>query len=286
MRKSFYWLAMLMLGLSCALWTACSDDDGKDDDNDDGGKKEQVNIVKKLTIDNFDNEERNEITISRQNELVSGITWKLSSLGADSEWEPYTVNYKVTSSKENVTVTFENDEMGRNTITYILNDKGFVTSAEQVMEEYPERAITWTFTNNVQNGMLEKLSMTVPGQGTDVVFQVVNNAEGNWVSVLGNSCILSSTKNTTSVNLNLMGIGLVDIENPVLSVAVLCGLVPVNPLLIESVSGVEESEDEEPVNVTFKFDTQKTADKISSLKVKMIQGDNPGMDFISVSLGY
>ena len=134
--------------------------------------------------------------------------------------------------------------------------------------------------------MLEKLSMTVPGQGTDVVFQVVNNAEGNWVSVLGNSCILSSTKNTTSVNLNLMGIGLVDIENPVLSVAVLCGLVPVNPLLIESVSGVEESEDEEPVNVTFKFDTQKTADKISSLKVKMIQGDNPGMDFISVSLGY
>ena len=283
MKGFFYYLAVFMLGISCLCETGCSEDKpGEDKDKE----QEELKMVKKLTIDNYDGEERSEIAISRQSNRIDGITWKLSPLGTGGEWEPFTIRFAVAQVKGRPVVTFKDEEGVLNTVTYTLDEKGIVTAAAWELQGYEERAVTWTFINQTQRNVLGRLVMEIPGQGKDEVFQAVCDADGNWTSVLDYACKPGSIRNTASVNLNLLGMGLVDIENPVLSVAVLCGWVAVNPLIIESISGEEEDDEGQVTRMTFVFNPQVTVDRISSLKVKIKLEDGSEMDYLSATLGY
>ena len=283
MKKRWYLLAMLMLGVGGLLCPGCSEDGPGEEEE---GKKEQSDVVKKLTLSNYDSEEKNEITVARANGLITGITWKVSPLGGDDGWEPYTVEFAVATAGGKADVTFKDEEGTQYSVAYTLDAKGIATSASVVIKGMEDRAMTWTFANNSLHGMLERLTRTIPGQGSDEVFEAVCDKEGNWNRVMDFLCELSDVRNTASVNLNLVGTGLVDIENPVLSVAVLCGWVRANPLLVSSITGEDENDEGEPIQVTFKFTPQKTAGKISSLGVKILQGDAPEMDYISATLEY
>lgn len=290
MKKSMYLLAMLMLGLSCALWTGCSDDD---DDNGNGGgngggdNNVPATVVKSVFCSDAYNDTYQKI---EWNYDVTTKTLKsVKVTPCDEEGQASTfykpVEYSVNFATDKVVVNYEEWEENYR-ITYTL-DKGKIVSA---LEEYVNEDGTtdedgiyaFTYSGDKIAGITTREEIGPDEFNTVSLFQATyTSGEKNFISITSEmgdmSCDISGVENNYSVDLNF----LLSIygEEPVVNIAYLCGLVPNTTNIIKAlnVTASDEGDEEEMRRLTKAAETMtltvvvtENPDKtVKTLSVKM-----------------
>lgn len=297
MKKSFYLLAVLMLGISCALWTGCSDDDEPGTELPPAGGENPGDtitpgdtivppvmldttwIVKSVRMDDVNNEgfyTMIELTVAGKQ--VSGVkTTKYTPRGINGQPEEATIDYG-TSGKVAVSYTEGGMDMA---IEYTLNAKGLISGAivnDMSEPEDPYQMEEYKFSYNSANGMLESIVM-VDGEDEYDVFKATFSADSNWATCLADAengvsaaCAVSEVDNNYTVDLNMLSLnyGI----SKAIDYAILSGLVPVTPNLLKSVTAQAEDSGEEMVRprageMVMSFVPTVVADRISVLDVKV-----------------
>lgn len=209
---------MLMLGLSTALWTACSDDDDdKGNGNEQGGGEQGGSTVTKDTTWLVTTIKVNDMENEGFYKQVT-LTWDKDSVVKEVKVGKYSpkgengapVTYPVTErTKDKVTIAFHDEDMGDDMrYVYTLNAKGYVTNVQRMdSDDYVEGEYSFEYAND----QLIKIDFV----DDDVtVFKATYDAKGNWATVMmapdegeGEmiaNCTASAKKNNYSLDLNLL----------------------------------------------------------------------------------
>lgn len=244
MKKNFYWLTVLMLAISCALWTGCSDDDGNNPapeipDETPGDTtvvtppvtpKDTVWQVKSIKMDSpEDIGFYTLVELTRAGQQVTDVkVSKYSPQGLNGQPQEMKIAY------ETGKVTLSYEEYGSpKQIVYTLNAKGFATKAEtfeiyEGEEPYPVGESDFVYN---ANGMLERIFVPMEEDGDIDLFRVTFQADTNWATCLTDPetggmamCKFSANKNNYTVDWNMLSI-VYGFQTDV-DLAVLCGLIP------------------------------------------------------------
>ena len=267
MKKVCFWLALLMMGVSTALWTGCSDDDngpeeeegkGGDEGNGDAAERDTVFQVKTIKIVNVNDGDDfyKLVEFNRRGGEFAGL--KISNYtdrGINGSPREIVLDKKGTKIRltEDKGGYYEKKE-------YSFNDKGYViealayTSDEEDPWSENDEAGSWgdetryIFAYDGASGMLNKIEMT-----DEVVFEATYQQDSNLLSVLMDpfsamrgTCTGSDKLNNFSLDLNYLGV--VSEDDDAINFALWCGWVPNTPNLIKSltvVGGESEDDDEE-----------------------------------------
>lgn len=243
-----FWLMMLMLGLSTALWTGCSDDDNGDGNEQGGGEqggstvaKDTTWLVKTIKVNDMDNEgfyKQVTLTWDKDSVVKEVKVGKYSPRGENGS----PVTYPVTErTKDKVTIAFHDEDMGEDMrYVYTLNEKGYVTNVQRI---YSDDYVEGEYSFEYDKDQLIKIDLI----DDDVtLFKATYDAKGNWTTVmmapdegegeLIATCTASAKKNNYSLDLNLLM--LMDdsyYAYDLVQCAVYLGLVPMTPNVLASV---------------------------------------------------
>lgn len=248
MKKMSFWLMMLMLGLSTALWTGCSDDDNGDSNEQGGGEqggstvaKDTTWLVTTIKVNDMDNEgfyKQVTLTWDKDSVVKEVKVGKYSPRGENGS----PVTYPVTErTKDKVTIAFHDEDMGEDMrYVYTLNEKGYVTNVQRI---YSDGYVEGEYSFEYDKDQLIKIDLI----DDDVtLFKATYDAKGNWTTVmmapdegegeLIATCTASAKKNNYSLDLNLLM--LMDdsyYAYDLVQCAVYLGLVPMTPNVLASV---------------------------------------------------
>lgn len=248
MKKMSFWLMMLMLGLSTALWTGCSDDDNGDGNEQGGGEqggstvaKDTTWLVTTIKVNDMDNEgfyKQVTLTWDKDSVVKEVKVGKYSPRGENGS----PVTYPVTErTKDKVTIAFHDEDMGEDMrYVYTLNAKGYVTNVQRM---YSDDYVEGEYSFEYDKDQLIKIDLI----DDDVtLFKATYDAKGNWTTVmmapdegegeLIATCTASAKKNNYSLDLNLLM--LMDdsyYAYDLVQCAVYLGLVPMTPNVLASV---------------------------------------------------
>lgn len=250
MKKMSFWLMMLMLGLSTALWTGCSDDDNGDGNGNEQGGGEQGGstvakdttwLVTTIKVNDMDNEgfyKQVTLTWDKDSVVKEVKVGKYSPRGENGS----PVTYPVTErTKDKVTIAFHDEDMGEDMrYVYTLNEKGYVTNVQRI---YSDDYVEGEYSFEYDKDQLIKIDLI----DDDVtLFKATYDAKGNWTTVmmapdegegeLIATCTASAKKNNYSLDLNLLM--LMDdsyYAYDLVQCAVYLGLVPMTPNVLASV---------------------------------------------------
>lgn len=249
MKKSMYLLAMLMLGLSCALWTGCSDDDDdkgsnteQGDDNQDGKDEE---VVAKDTVYQVKTIKVGETNIEL--EYADGKVKTIKTKRGVNDMPDATVVY----NGNTVTVNYTAWGMDKQ-LEYTL-ENGYAVKASDYDVSDPDdpyEESVYDFKYNLVNGMLETIEDQDDPDASLYMVTYVDNSK-NWKTLacfdLGAimDCQFGALKNNYTVDLNEFLYNYSDYD--VINYAILCKLIPATENVIESLSGIisDEGDDEE-----------------------------------------
>lgn len=273
MKKSMFWLALLMMGVSTALWTGCSDDDngpGQEEGEGDGGgngegngeavKRDtvfQIKTIKIMKVNDGDGFYKL-VEFNRTGEELTGL--KIS------DYTDQGINgtpREIVLDKKGTKIRLVEDKGGWYEKTeYSFNEKGYVTEAlfysSDEGDPWNENDETgswgdetiYTFAYDGASGMLNKIE--VPAESA-VVFEATYQQDSNLLSVLMDpfsdmrgTCVNSDKLNNFSLDLNYLGVVSADFD--AINFAIWCGWLPNTPNLIKSltvVGGEDEDDDEE-----------------------------------------
>lgn len=248
---------MLMLGLSTALWTACSDDDDKEDGQEQGGGneggedavvKDTTWVLKTIKMNDLDNAGfYKQVTLTRNAE--GAVTeMKIGKYTPDGTENGNSVTYPITPAVNGkLTINFDDENMGETMKhVYTLNAKGYVANVQRMYAEDGEVLVEYKFEYNDKDQLVQ-IDMVYDGEEIPV-FKATYSADGNWQTcmmapddgegeLIGN-CTVSTLKNNYSSDLNLLM--LTDdysyYDSDLVQCAVYLGLLPVTPNVIASVS--------------------------------------------------
>lgn len=257
MKKMSFLLMMLMLGLSTALWTACSDDDDKEDGQEQGGGneggedavvKDTTWVLKTIKMNDLDNAGfYKQVTLTRNAE--GAVTeMKIGKYTPDGTENGNSVTYPITPAVNGkLTISFDDENMGETMKhVYTLNAKGYVANVQRMYAEDGEVLVEYKFEYNDKDQLVQ-IDMVYDGEEISV-FKATYSADGNWQTcmmapddgegeLIGN-CTVSTLKNNYSSDLNLLM--LTDdysyYDSDLVQCAVYLGLLPVTPNVIASVS--------------------------------------------------
>ena len=261
MKKNLFWLAALMLGISCALWTGCSDDDKTTPEPDPVPPvdttpippvKDTTWVVKSVRMDDVKNEGfYKEVLLTQTNGKVSSFTVASHSpKGLNGPMRTVTV----ARSTGAVTLTYAESETIIGKIVYSLNAKGCPTNVKcyGVDEEGDYLTLENTYAYNA-NGMLERIytlaEMGEDDNGDPIIeefdlFKVTFAADSTWASCLASAeegiiatCKYSSIKNNYSIDLNMLNVAYSVSED--IDYAILLGLIPATSKVLESIDAGE-----------------------------------------------
>lgn len=267
MKKSMYWLVSFMLGLSCCLWTGCSDDDKEDPGN---GGTPHVPVVATLNLNLVDSIQEGWINaeITTTDDTITSFKRKYGNLGETQSIKE--IGYAVAYGNGKVVITYK-DDADNKVITYTLNAAGYPASAVLVTNSDNTRALNYAFTYS-NKGMLETLNIT-SGVGVNILKVTYGNTEdwNEYIMFIPNepvegepitfeeiplTCVASTVKNEYYANLNVMG--MLYGQDDALDCALLCGLVPVNPHVLSQITY-----EGEPM---FVYEVTSASGKITTLK--------------------
>lgn len=241
---------MLMLGLSTALWTGCSDDDNGEGNEQGGGEQGGSTVTKDTTW---------MVTTIKVNDMENEgfykqvtLTWDKDSVVKEVKVGKYSpqgengapVTYPVTErTKDKVTIAFYDEDMDDDMrYVYTLNAKGYVTNVQRMYsDDYVEGEYSFEYAND----QLIKINL-VDGDDKFTLFKATYDDKGNWKTVmmapdegegeLIANCTASAKKNNYSLDLNLLM--LMDdsyYEYDLVQCAVYLGLVPMTSDVLASV---------------------------------------------------
>ena len=139
-------------------------------------------------------------------------------------------------------VTFAYQEWGENyEIEFSLNAEGYVTGAKKFYEGEPDGETVFAYGES--NGMLEKISAMMDDEAADI-FTATYGDDKNYTTIgldleesgelIDYGCVASDVKNDAGVDLNMF-MFCYGLLNEV-DYAILCGLIPSTPNLLESVA--------------------------------------------------
>ena len=139
-------------------------------------------------------------------------------------------------------VTFAYQEWGENyEIEFSLNAEGYVTGAKKFYEGEPDGETVFAYGES--NGMLEKISAMMDDEAADI-FTATYGDDKNYTTIgldleesgelIDYGCVASDVKNDAGVDLNMF-MFCYGLLNEV-DYAILCGLIPATPNLLESVA--------------------------------------------------
>lgn len=241
MKKMSFWLMMLMLGLSTALWTGCSDDDNGEGNEQGGGEQggstvaDTTYMVKTITTD------QRTYTLGYADKRVNTIDIKAGV----NQVAKATVDYQDAAKK----VVIDYTEQGMSfKATYTLNDKGYMESV--VLEDCSDPDDVYDYANyeitNNGEGMLETVMVD------DDAYYMATFASGakNWKTIASADlgaildCTPGTEKNNYSVDLNEL-LYCMEVDR-VIDFAILCNLIAPTENILKSLSGniSDESDDE------------------------------------------
>ncbi|MEG1950763.1 MAG: hypothetical protein RR137_10440 [Odoribacter sp.] len=253
MKKTSFWMLMLLLGLSCALWTGCSDDDDdtkKDDTEMPPVAKDSLWVVNTIKI--------NSVEAGREG-FYKQVDLKRDAAGVVTEIKMgnYTpkgqngapVVYPVQFEAGKVTIAFNDPNAGDMINLYTLNAKGYVTNVKRSYTDgLVEVEYSFKYDEKDQLKEIDALAdMDDDGVNEEIPFfkttYVANGNLGNCMlapdqgegAVMGN-CALSGLNNNYSFDLNLMlltNLGFYSAD--LVECAVYLGLLPKTPNVLASV---------------------------------------------------
>lgn len=252
MKKMSFWLMMLMLGLSTALWTGCSDDDnGEGNGNEQGGGEQGGSTVTKDTTWLVTTIKVNDMENEGFYKQVT-LTWDKDSVVKEVKVGKYSprgengspVTYPVTErTKDKVTIAFHDEDMGEDMrYVYTLNAKGYVTNVQRL---YADDFVEGEYSFEYVNDQLSKINL-VDGDDKFTLFKATYDAKGNWATVMMapdegegemmGTCTASAKGNNYSLDLNLLMLTDDNIyEYDLVQCAVYLGLVPMTSDVLASV---------------------------------------------------
>lgn len=212
MKKNFFWLSVLMLGLSCALWTGCSDDDDDDNKNGNGNGDTPGDVtgavtenpktgaaywVKAINVEGVGEVDSTRVELARdKNNWVTKITQTSYVDGAVDGTSVAEISYPENSAvfKYKAAVSLKNtgteeepvyESVYTNvTMTCVLNDKGYVTKASAMYDAYedpsygPQDAQTTVYEFTHTDGRLTKISYGEAPYSFEPL--KVTYADGDW----------------------------------------------------------------------------------------------------------
>lgn len=292
MKKMFYLLTVLMIGISCALTTGCSDDDDNNNpppvnpgDTIVPGDtvtpplppaKDTVWQVKSVKIDDIETPGFYKmIKMETDDKQLTGVNV--------SKYSPDGLNGEPLAAKvayEEGKMTFSYEEAGtQKQIVYTLNAKGFATRAksfELYEGEAPYLVAESGFAYHA-NGMLERIFVLIEEEEADL-FRATFQADTNWATCLadpesGNmaTCVFSANKNNYTVDLNMLA--LVYGFQADVDFAVLCGLLPSTPDVLASLAlatgGEEMKKLTKSGNMVINFKTTLIDKRVSVLEMTL-----------------
>lgn len=216
MKKMSFWLMMLMLGLSTALWTGCSDDDNGEGNEQGGGEqggstvtKDTTWLVTTIKVNDMENEgfyKQVTLTWDKDSVVKEVKVGKYSPRGENGS----PVTYPVTErTKDKVTIAFHDEDMGEDMrYVYTLNAKGYVTNVQRM---YSEGEVEGEYSFEYANDQLIKIDLIDDDM---TLFKATYDDKGNWKTVmmapdegegeLIANCTASAKKNNYSLDLNLL----------------------------------------------------------------------------------
>lgn len=216
MKKMSFWLMMLMLGLSTALWTGCSDDDNGEGNEQGGGEqggstvtKDTTWLVTTIKVNDMENEgfyKQVTLTWDKDSVVKEVKVGKYSPRGENGS----PVTYPVTErTKDKVTIAFHDEDMGEDMrYVYTLNAKGYVTNVQRM---YSEGEVEGEYSFEYANDQLVKIDLIDDDM---TLFKATYDDKGNWATVmmapdegegeLIANCTASAKKNNYSLDLNLL----------------------------------------------------------------------------------
>lgn len=259
MKKMSFWLMMLMLGLSTALWTACSDDDDdKGNGNEQGGgengggstiTKDTTWMVDTIRVNWLDDEgfyTKVSLTRDKEDQVTKVNIADYSPRGLNGQPKLYPVTER---TKDKVTISFYDEDMDEDVnVVYTLNAKGYVTNI--VRTTGVDTDAEYQFSYNGKDQLLE-IVMTYEDESA-AVFKATYDDKGNWKTLLmapddgegeivGN-CVVSAKNNNYSADLNmLLWTDNSFYEFDMVQCAVYMGLLPMTPNILTSVSAAGET---------------------------------------------
>lgn len=216
MKKMSFWLMMLMLGLSTALWTGCSDDDNGEGNEQGGGEqggstvtKDTTWLVTTIKVNDMENEgfyKQVTLTWDKDSVVKEVKVGKYSPRGENGS----PVTYPVTErTKDKVTIAFYDEDMDEDMrYVYTLNAKGYVTNVQRM---YSEGEVEGEYSFEYANDQLIKIDLIDDDM---TLFKATYDDKGNWKTVmmapdegegeLIANCTASAKKNNYSLDLNLL----------------------------------------------------------------------------------
>lgn len=252
MKKSMYLLVMLMLGLSCALWTGCSDDEngpGEEQGNGGGegegeGEGEGGGDVAKDTVYQVKTIKLGEVSIELA--YASGKVQTIKTKRGVNVMPDATVEYS-----EGKAAVLSSAQGYDQKIEYTLKngyaEKAVIYDISDPADPYEE--YVYNFTLNAGNSMVETIA---DEEYPDEPFYkiIYKGSTTNWDSLvffdLGSTmkCTFSELKNNYTVDLNNLLCNYSSDE--VVNFAILCGLIPNTENVLASLSGQITDDGEEP----------------------------------------
>lgn len=256
MKKMSFWLMMLMLGLSTALWTGCSDDDNGEGNEQGGGEQGGSTVTKDTTwmvdtirVNWLDDEgfyTKISLTRDKDDQVTKVDIADYSPKGLNGEPKSYPITER---TKDKVTIAFHDEDMDADVnVVYSLNAKGFVTNIVRTAEY--DSDTEFKFNYNEKDQLLD-IVMTYEDESA-AVFKATYDDKGNWKTLLmapaddegeiiGN-CIASAKINNYSADLNmLMWTDNTYYAYDMVQCAVYMGLLPSTPNILSSVSADGET---------------------------------------------
>lgn len=295
MKRCVYLLVMFMLGLSCALWTGCSDDDNdgqvptppenpgdtivpSDTTSSDTLVVDTIFRIKSVRINNVYNqgfytqvdltETGNKIT----HMTIQGYAPNGDKNGRAKDWD---VEYK-----GNTAVINHDDAGYEMQYVFTLDTNGYALKIEDydISEGEPNVEYMFECSYDPTNGMLKQIYY----EDEDVMlFDVAFDGQSNWKTYLFDpqsgakaNCKISEDLNNYTIDLNLLAFFYGQFDP--LSYAVLLGFFPATPNVLESMSAIIEDDDDETRSLSkagsaqkLKVSTNKEGDKITSVTVNI-----------------
>ena len=227
MKKIFYLMLAATIGTAMV---ACDDDNN--DSGDVNGNVEVSKPIKTITIPGDSEGFYTQIDLTRgEDGKVTTITKSPYAQGTLQEDGVTTVSISYEADKVTLTAgDYEN--------VFTLNEAGHIMNAS-------DGATTFEYGNN---GMLEKILMD-----DSEIFTAKYDENNNWVSVIDmeeeepTNCQASDVPNNASIDLNML-VYLYDLIAPEIDYAILCGLIPSTPNLIDFIGDTDYIKFESDVN--------------------------------------
>lgn len=240
MKKNFYLMMVLMLGISCALWTGCSDDDETpvpppEVETPDDTTNIPVDTVPVIPVDTIYQLSKISIGDGRNSDMEIGLTYTGKQLKEVTRKRGVNTLPSVTFSYETNKVTASLSEDER--IVYTMNNgRADKADVELLDEEGWYTSETYEFHYNTSK-MLETITM----DGDNYYEVTFSDTTNNWKTLFWSdlyatvNCTPGDVKNNYSVDLNQLFFNFGDSD--AINFAILAKLIPSTGNVLASVSG-------------------------------------------------